>query len=83
MVLHSESVILLTKNGHVAHNGTKMCMWGPRGSLKNWVPLYNYTTPILTPSHTHCIQCQPLNWHKACTCPLALAFTQNTCSLHL
>jgi hypothetical protein len=47
MVLQSE--ICLTKNCHVAHNGTKKCMWRPRGSLKNCVPLYNYTTLILTP----------------------------------
>lgn len=75
-VLHSESVILLTKNGHVAYNDTKMCMWGLRGSLKNLVPLYNYTTPILTPSHTHRIQCQPLNWQKAHIHPLVLIFIQ-------
>ena len=49
--LNSESVILLTKNGHVAHNGTKMCMCGSRGSLKNWVSLYSFTIPILPPSH--------------------------------
>ena len=75
-VLYFESVILLTKNGHVAYNGTKMCMWGPRGSLKNWVSLYNYTTHILTPSHTHHIQYQPLNLQKAHTHPLALICIQ-------
>lgn len=31
---YTQSLILITKNCHVAHSGTIMCMWGPQTQLK-------------------------------------------------